>query len=368
MRRDEFEKLQEERSDAIYQAFVAQGLHKDGGRPRADLAADHEIFSDCMANGDYAGAAFVVVDRDFPGNAKPQWDLRGTDWLIAELAQTFERHGGIPRLRTLWKRLLAKRRAWFWMEVALRKAKPQAYDRPVTEEDIRRHETRIAGWKEHLLAGLQTYRDLLRKYGRPDEASLIEEEIEAVRVEKRIKRKIKPDPRKMTEDVFWQVLEEARAEAENAYELADKLTGRLEAFKLSDIVGFQKIFNQRMAQACRYDLWAVAYIVQGGSSDDDFENFRAWLISRGRATFEAALRDPERAADDPPESEFDAEPLLFAAAAAYAGKHRQGGDLFDKLPEIDPELQGSPWDERDLPKLFPKLCKRFGFQAPKAGS
>ncbi len=51
-------------------------------------------------------------------------------------------------------------------------------------------------------------------------------------------------------------------------------------------------------------------VVNGGCSDDGFEYFRGWLIGQGGAYFEAALKDPERAADNVCKM---AEKLHFAA-------------------------------------------------------
>ncbi len=41
----------------------------------------------------------------------------------------------------------------------------------------------------------------------------------------------------------------------------------------------------------------MAYIINGGCSDDGFDYFLGWLIAKGRKYFEAALVNPERAGD-----------------------------------------------------------------------
>ncbi|WP_217498085.1 MULTISPECIES: DUF4240 domain-containing protein [Sphingomonas] len=38
-----------------------------------------------------------------------------------------------------------------------------------------------------------------------------------------------------------------------------------------------------MIRSYRWDLWRAAKVAKGGVSDDGFEYFRTWLISRGRA-------------------------------------------------------------------------------------
>ena len=38
-------------------------------------------------------------------------------------------------------------------------------------------------------------------------------------------------------------------------------------------------------------LWAAAYILMDGCSDDTFDYFRGWLIAQGKETFEKVLDD-----------------------------------------------------------------------------
>jgi len=50
--------------------------------------------------------------------------------------------------------------------------------------------------------------------------------------------------------------------------------------------------------AYTWDLWVVAWLCAGGlCSDDGFEYFRWWLISRGRQLYERAVSDPDSLVD-----------------------------------------------------------------------
>jgi Protein of unknown function (DUF4240) len=49
----------------------------------------------------------------------------------------------------------------------------------------------------------------------------------------------------------------------------------------------------------RYDLWAVAYLIGGGCSDDGFIDFRAGLIAQGREWYQKAAASPDSLADHP---------------------------------------------------------------------
>jgi len=49
----------------------------------------------------------------------------------------------------------------------------------------------------------------------------------------------------------------------------------------------------------RYDLWAAAYLIGGGCSDDGFIDFRAGLIAQGRDWYQKAAASPDSLAGHP---------------------------------------------------------------------
>jgi hypothetical protein len=52
-----------------------------------------------------------------------------------------------------------------------------------------------------------------------------------------------------------------------------------------------------MADSYRSSLWAAAYVINGGCSDDGFDYFRGWLMLQGREAFGQAVADPDSLAD-----------------------------------------------------------------------
>ncbi len=136
----------------------------------------------------------------------------------------------------------------------------------------------------------------------------------------------------------------------------------LGALTPAEIITFQRHLDERMDEAYTRDLWGAAYVMMGGCSDDGLEYFRAWLISRGRSTFEAAMKDPEsltavrvRDADD---CEFES--LLYAAMGAY--EEAVGKELPRARSERPQEPSGKAWNEDDTDGLqgrYPKLWKKF---------
>ena len=81
--------------------------------------------------------------------------------------------------------------------------------------------------------------------------------------------------------------------------------------------------------AYRTDVWALAYLLRGGCSDDSLDAFRGWLILQGRKVFEATLADPDS---------FD--------VALYHGESGGMDELRDAAPTAN------EWREAKPMKLF----------------
>jgi len=163
----------------------------------------------------------------------------------------------------------------------------------------------------------------------------------------------------MTHDQFWSLIEQSRTASSERESQDQILTALLAKLPLEDIVSFDDIFRELVHQAYRWDFWAVAYIVNGGCSDDGFEYFRRWLIGQGRAYYEQALKTPERAADNANPGDTGYEELGWAASDAY----EQVAGI--KMPVVfgshtaPAEPAGEPWEEEDLAALYPDLYARF---------
>jgi hypothetical protein len=167
----------------------------------------------------------------------------------------------------------------------------------------------------------------------------------------------------MSTDRFWLLIALARRlGSTECHALTDRLRWILSHLSEAAILGFSLRFDERMAEAYRWDLWAVAYIVNGGCSDDGFEYFRGWLISQGKAYFEAAMRDPAAAADRASPFAFrtECEQMLYVALRAFEDKTgREGRELPTPRVPYARSPAGENWTEKQLPELYPELVERF---------
>src|SRR5262249_54204564 len=112
----------------------------------------------------------------------------------------------------------------------------------------------------------------------------------------------------------------------------------------------------------RWDLWAAAYILQGGCSDDGFIDFRCWLISMGREVYDGAHADVESlasvAADDPQYTSFED----FGRVAREVYEDRAGADMPAGTSPEPAEPAGERWEEDgdELRRRWPRLWAASG--------
>ncbi|HET6249660.1 MAG TPA: DUF4240 domain-containing protein [Tepidisphaeraceae bacterium] len=169
----------------------------------------------------------------------------------------------------------------------------------------------------------------------------------------------------MDDSTFWNIIETAaRAAGGDADATTDGVRVRLTHLQPGEIESFQTILGKMLNLAYSYPLWGAAYLINGGCSDDGFEYFRCWLITRGRETFEAALAEPDSLAGvvtpDEEDSEHECESLLYVARRAYetvAGvKMAAGGRGQARKPS------GSAWDfddQDERARRLPRLASLY---------
>jgi Protein of unknown function (DUF4240) len=204
----------------------------------------------------------------------------------------------------------------------------------------------------HLIDGLEQLNDKTL-------ADEVRAEMELFKEGKR--RKLpKPDPRPMTESLFWELIDEAKSKSKFAAERPSTLGAILECFSAKAIKEWALLFRQKMNQAYRWDIWGVAYIIGGGCSDDGFEYFRALLISEGERIYTAIVNNPD-SITELIEHPIELESMLYVAADAY--QKRANKPLTLKAITAPAEPVGKKWADADLPTLFPKTYEKYSIHA-----
>jgi len=164
----------------------------------------------------------------------------------------------------------------------------------------------------------------------------------------------------MNIEAFWQRVDAARAAAgENTEDRPAELHAQLSGLSAEELESFQQHYDELLNRSFRWDLWAAAYIINGGCSDDGFRYFRDWLISEGRATFEAALAAPESLAGLPHVGDAELESFGYVALELY-----EETDATGRMPRIPSNERhgpaGAEWKEDEVDDLFPRLAAKYG--------
>ncbi|GAA2488443.1 DUF4240 domain-containing protein [Winogradskya humida] len=174
-----------------------------------------------------------------------------------------------------------------------------------------------------------------------------------------------------TTDV-WHLIDQARADLtdpRDADDIAARATSLLAGRPPADIEAFAQPLWDLLAHSYRADLWAAAYTINGGASDDGFDYFRGWLIAQGQATYDQALTDPDSLADHPAviqaaadEMELSGEDILGIAWTAH--RQASGKDLPDNAftityPDLDPAWDFDFDNPEEIHRRLPKLAALF---------
>ncbi|MBC8060088.1 MAG: DUF4240 domain-containing protein [Clostridiaceae bacterium] len=168
----------------------------------------------------------------------------------------------------------------------------------------------------------------------------------------------------MDENIFWELIDQSLKESDGELSVQyEELLSVLSNVSVEEIIEFHKIFNKHYIESYTSDLWAAAYIINGGCSDDGFDYFRGWLISRGKDVFEKALKDPSSIADIIDIEEFEEaefEEILYLADDAYTMKTNKK-DFYDLVKPVKYTKIELAWseDEGCLKKMFPRLVDMF---------
>ncbi|MFF3710638.1 DUF4240 domain-containing protein [Streptomyces phaeochromogenes] len=168
---------------------------------------------------------------------------------------------------------------------------------------------------------------------------------------------------------FWQLIEAARNQApdpNDAEEVARRATSLLATHPPEEIVAAQQVLWNLMADSYTNPLWAAAYVVNGGCSDDGFDYFRGWLIAQGREVFERIVADPDALADMPAVRaaaadgiDLNGEETLTIAWNAHitaTGKQLPDDAFTIRYPNLDPAWDFD-FDDRDgMSRRLPRLA------------
>jgi Protein of unknown function (DUF4240) len=189
-------------------------------------------------------------------------------------------------------------------------------------------------------------------------------------IQSKKKRFQKMEIRQMDRSAFWHLIEITKEEKHSDQEKQITfLRERLFHLPLEELQSFTQIVDGLLYESYRPLLWAAAYLMNGGCSDDGFEYFRGWLIAQGATVFSKALNDPDTLADVIPshqrdflESDFECEEILYVARNVYHEKTGEDMPPSSHLgyPSLTTEEINLITDDIAVAQTCPSLWTLFG--------
>ncbi len=167
----------------------------------------------------------------------------------------------------------------------------------------------------------------------------------------------------MNSDMFWELIEKAKQEANGSNEKQTAiLTDILSGFELKDIIEFRALYGQKQNEAYHELLWYACEFITCGGGEQNFLNFRAWLISQGKDVFTKALDNPDslhEILDAENREDTSYELFSYIAAEAYEAKTGEIGAPFGGPYAGTPHGKGLDATQT-IQEAFPNLYSKLG--------
>jgi hypothetical protein len=169
----------------------------------------------------------------------------------------------------------------------------------------------------------------------------------------------------LNEDIFWKIIDKSLKSNTNQDDQEQFLIKEIEQLSPKEIIGFRLRTDKLLFDTYNSEMWCAGYIMNGGCSDDGFEYFRNWVISRGKDVYYNAKQNPDNLVSEVAEGEESYEFESFWYVALQAFKQRTGKDLYDYIDNENfktkegsyPQFQFT-WQEEN-PESMKKVCPKL---------
>jgi len=175
----------------------------------------------------------------------------------------------------------------------------------------------------------------------------------------------------LDENLYWQIVQESLNNSGTQDGQQEYLVKRLQNLNPKDIVGFRLRTDKLLYDTYNSEMWCAGYIINGGCSDDGFEYFRNWVVSRGNDVYYKAKQNPDTLIEQVDEvAEFyEFEDFWYVALKAF--KNKTGKDLYDFIDDDNFKFKEGhypnfdfTWEEENpesmkaiCPNLFARMWK-----------
>ncbi|WP_375303964.1 DUF4240 domain-containing protein [Niastella sp. OAS944] len=169
----------------------------------------------------------------------------------------------------------------------------------------------------------------------------------------------------LNEDLYWAIIRNSLQNSEDQDEQEMYLISALKQLSPVEIVGFRLRTDKLLYDTYNSEMWCAGFIMNGGCSDDGFEYFRNWVISRGKEVYYKAKENPDSLIDqtDLELEEYEFESFWYVALEAF--REKTGKELYDFIDDDNFKLKEGyypnfefTWSD-DNPESMKTICPRL---------
>ena len=168
----------------------------------------------------------------------------------------------------------------------------------------------------------------------------------------------------LDETLFWNIVASSLENSKSQDAQERFLVKEIEKLTPKQMIGFRLRTDKLLYDTYNSELWCAGYIMNGGCSDDGFEYFRNWIISRGKDTYDNAKENPDTLISEFVEGQeyYDFEGFWYVALTAF--ENTTGKELYDYIADDFKTNEGNypdfefTWKE-EAPETMKAICPRL---------
>ena len=174
----------------------------------------------------------------------------------------------------------------------------------------------------------------------------------------------------LNEEQYWTMIDHSLKMTQDQDQQAQFLISEIKKLSPHEMIGFTLRTHHLLNEMYNSEMWCAGYIMNKGCSDDGFENFRCWIISRGKEMYYQTKANPDYLVNEVVEDREEYEFELFGFVADEAFEEITGEYLLDFVDNGEnsgeAEAVFTPivfnWKSNDpesMRKICPKLFDQF---------
>lgn len=173
----------------------------------------------------------------------------------------------------------------------------------------------------------------------------------------------------LNEEQYWNLVDNSLKVTQDKDQQGQFLISEIKKLSPHEMIGFTLRTYRLLNEMYTSEMWCAGHIMNKFCSDDGFEYFRCWIISRGKEVYFKAKANPDYLVNEVVEDCKVYEFELFGVVADEAFEEITGEYLLDYIEYVDPGTAAEdftpitfnwhPDNPESMKKICPKLYDTF---------